>query len=120
MVVEVNADEMLIVGLNCIGFGPERTVNHNATTNRKHFESSYGMDAATCCIVFLHIQVRDIGQMRIDKPKVPHFLLCLHWLKRYPTEQMNAGLFGYHEDSVRKWVWKYCRAIQALKPYKVM
>jgi hypothetical protein len=119
MVVNVNEDDMLAVGLNCIGFRPERTANHNTTTNQKHFEGAYGLDPNTCCVVFLELQVRDIGPSTIRKPKLPHFLLTLHWLKRCPVEQMSSGLFGYHEDTVRKWVWKYSQAIQALKPYKV-
>jgi hypothetical protein len=75
MVVDVNVDEMLAIGLNCVGFGPERTINHNATTNRKHFESAYGADTITACAFFRDIQVCDIGRFRIDKPKLPHFFV---------------------------------------------
>jgi hypothetical protein len=119
MVVEANAAEVLTVGLACIGFGPERTLGHSDKTQLKHFESAFGIDPDTISTIFHEIQVRDIGDKQIRKPKLPHFLLALHWLKRYPIEQMSSGIFGYHEDTVRKWVWTYCSAIQALKPYKV-
>jgi hypothetical protein len=119
MVVEVNADEMLVVGLNCMGFVPERIMRHSDNTKMSHFECAFGVNANISCMVFHDIQTRDVGEYQIRKPKVAHFLLALHCLKRYPIEQLSSGIFGYHEDTVRKWVWKYCSAIQALKPYKV-
>lgn len=119
MVVHIAANDMLLVGLDCIGFPPERAANHNATTNMNHFTSAFGVEPHIATIVFNEIQVRDIGEHAIYKPKVRYFLLTLYWLKRYPIEQISAGIFGYHEDTVRKWVWKFSRAIQALKPYKV-
>jgi DDE superfamily endonuclease len=107
-------------GLTCIGFPPERTLRHSEDTKLSHFVSAFGINPNITSIVFQEIQVQDMDvQICINKPKVPHFLLALHWLKRYPIEQLNAGIFGYHEDTVRKWVWKYCTAIQALKPHKV-
>jgi hypothetical protein len=119
MVVEAGQDYMLVIGLNCIGFGPERTARHSETTKLNHFESAFGINPNVCSIIFHEIQIRNIGQKQIRKPKVPYFLLALYWLKRYPVEKVSSGLFGYHEDTIRKWVWKYCEAIQALKQYKV-
>jgi hypothetical protein len=119
MVVVANADDMLAIGLNCIGFGPERSARHNPTTRLNHYESAFGIDPFTSSVVFYELQVRDIGAKRVSKPKVTYFLLALHWLKRYPVELISSGIFGYHEDTVRKYVWIYCEAIQALMPYKV-
>jgi hypothetical protein len=119
MVVDATADDMVSVGLNCIGFAHERLENQNQATKDGHFLCAFGVDPIVASIVFRDIQVRNIGNNTIDKPKVPYFLLALHWLKRYPVEQMSSGIFGYHSDTVRRWVWKYCCAIQALKPYKV-
>jgi hypothetical protein len=119
MPVDATPDDMIAVGLNCIGFHPDRRLGHNENTNMKHFLYAYGLSPTVCSIVFQEIQTRDIGLHQIRKPKVTYFLMALYWLKCYPIEQQNAGLFGYHEDTVRKWVWKYCVAIQALKEYKV-
>jgi hypothetical protein len=119
MVVEAGQDVRLVIGLNCIGFGPERTARHSETTKLNHFESAFGINPNVCSIIFHEIQIRDIRQKQIRKPKVPYFLLALYWLMRYPVEKVSSGLFGYHEDTIRKWVWKYCEAIQALKQYKV-
>jgi hypothetical protein len=119
MVVHADANDMLTIGLDCIGFPPERAANHNATTNMTHFTSAFGVEPQIASIIFNEIQVRDIGVNAINKPKVRYFLLGLYWLKRYPIEQISAGVFGYHEDTIRKWVWRYSQAIQALKPYKV-
>lgn len=119
MANEVTPAIALAVGLNCIGFGPERTQRHCDKTKLDHFQGAYGVDPDTCSLIFREIQVRGIGDKAIDKPKLPHFLMTLHWLKRYPVEQQMSAIFGYHEDTVRKWVWKYCSAIQELKIYKV-
>jgi hypothetical protein len=119
MVVEADANDVQRIGLNCIGFPPERTRRHHETTNVKHFESAFGINPQIASIVFQEIQTRDIGNKRVNKPKLCHFLMALYWLKRYPVEKICAGLFGYDEDTVRKWIWIYCKAIQALKPYKV-
>jgi hypothetical protein len=119
MVVDADANEMLTVGLNFIGFPPGRSINHSEKTNLGHFQSAYGIEPNVCSIIFRDIQQYDLGQSTINKPKVSYFLMTLYWLKRYPVESISAGIFGYHEDTVRKWVWTYSRAIQALKPYKV-
>ena len=110
---------MLSLGLNFLGFNPARTEKHAAKTNNSHFERAFGANTEACCSIYRDIQVLDIGSATIHKPKPDHFLLALHWLRRYPTEEANAGMSGLHEDTVRKWAWKYCAAIQALKVYKV-
>jgi hypothetical protein len=119
MPVEANQDDMLTIGLNCVGYHPARTIGHSEATNLKHFVRFFGVDPIVCSIVFRDIQVQDIGEYRISKPKVSYFLMTLYWLKCYPLEHQTAGLFGYDEDTVRRWVWSYCSAIQALKAYKV-
>ena len=119
MVKQLEELVMLTLCLNFLGFNPFRTQNHSANTNKLHFERGFGASAKACCALFQDIQVVDLGIAAITKPKVSHFLLAIHWLRRYPTEGAHAGLSGLDEDTVRKWVWRYCTAIQTLKTHKV-
>jgi hypothetical protein len=48
MAVEATANDMLMVGLNCIGFTPQR----NENTNSEHFVSAFGVDPNVASIVF--------------------------------------------------------------------
>jgi hypothetical protein len=52
MVVEANADDMLAIGLHCIGFRNERANSHGETTKLKHFESAYGIAPNICSTIF--------------------------------------------------------------------
>ena len=119
MVEQIEENVMLTLGLNFVGFNPYRIQNHSANKNKHHFERAFGASTKACCALYNDLQVVDIGIAAIQKPKLTHFLLALHWLKRYPTEEANSALSGLDEDTVRKWVWKYCCAIQALKTHKV-
>jgi hypothetical protein len=67
-------------------------------------------------------EIQDVaiaGNTTINKANPKHFLMCLYWLKNYHVETAISAVFGYHEDTVRKWIWKYARAIQGLKEHKV-
>ena len=119
MTVEVTEAQMLRLGLSFIGYDEERTNRTHNNKNREHFLKSYGVSPLVCSIIFGDIQVLDIGDDKISKPKPKHFLLCMFWLKRYQIESILSIIFGYHEETVRKWIWIYARAIQALKPHKV-
>ena len=120
MVELIDENLMLTLGLNFVGFKPSRTRNHSANTNKNHFERAFGASSKACCALFNDLQVVNLELVAaIKKPQVTHFLLALHWLKRYPTEEASAGLYGLDEDTIRKWIWKYCTAIQALKTRKV-
>ena len=88
-------------------------------TRVQHFHGTFGTNVKTCCTMFYDMQVRDLGDAAINKPKLHYFLLALFWLKRYQTENVTAGISGLHEDTVRKWVWAYAIAMQALKQFKV-
>ena len=120
IMVELLQEEIVLtVGLNFAGFPPHRSANHNDATKLSHFQGAFGADPMSCCKMFYDIQALDIGLATIQNPKLDHFFVALSFLKTYQTEAKSAGTTGLHEDTVRKWVWKYCIAIQALKQYKV-
>lgn len=99
------------------------TINAAVDVKRKHrdrFKSAYGASPSTCSAIFRDIQLRDIGAATITEVNVKHFLVTLFWLKWYPTEVMMLLQFGVEcEKTIRKWIWSYCLAIQALYSYKV-
>jgi hypothetical protein len=119
MTVEVTEAQMLRLGLSFIGVDEERTNRAHDNSNRDRFTKSYGVSPLICTIIFGDLQVLDIGDKKISKPKPKHFLLCMFWLKRYQVESLLSTIFGFHEETVRKWLWTYAKAIQALKQYMV-
>ena len=119
MVELLQEDIVLTIGLIFAGFPPHRSAKHNEATKISHFQGAFGADPKSCSKMFYDIQTRDIGSAAIPNPKLDHFFVALSFLKTYQTEAKSAGTTGLHEDTVRKWAWKYCIAIQALKQYKV-
>ena len=47
------------------------------------------------------------------------FLIALHFLTCYPTEQEQSSIFKICDKTARLWTWVYVRMIQALKGKKV-
>ena len=111
----VSEDAMLAVGLSQIGFSLSKIENDSKNTNDSRFLSAYGASTKVCCYIFEDITIKDL----VVNPKTYLLLICLHWLKRYPVEQTMSAMFGMNEDTIGKWIWMYCGALQALKPLKV-
>jgi hypothetical protein len=71
--------------------------------------------------IFEDLQMTEIDEARVDAETlcVDSFLLALHFIKCYHTENQMSGLFKICERTVRKWAWFYAKKIQALKQQKV-
>jgi hypothetical protein len=119
MVVEVNEGLMLRLGLNQLGYSDFQRDRVCNETNRNRFVAAFGVSPLVCSMVFRDIQLHIADDATIDNPKPLMLLMSFYWLYRYPVETMTAAHFKFDEDTVRKWVWKYCKAIQALLPHKV-
>jgi hypothetical protein len=119
MVITVDQASMLRLGLSQVGYSINQINAALAETNRKRFQDFFGVSPTVCSTIFYDIQVLNLGQNQIKKPKALHLLMTCYWLKRYSVEPITAVLFKTSEDTVRKRVWMYCRAIQALRRYKV-
>jgi hypothetical protein len=109
--------DWLILGLELARFSNVREMNHK--TNLRRFAAHFGACPETCSAIFVDLQTTQIAASRIAKPQVFYLLMALNWLKIYPTEHQIAGTFNVDEKTVRNNVWKYIRAIQALKAMKV-
>lgn len=89
--------------------------------NLERFKALYGSNPVVYAEIFEDLQMTQIAEAYVD-PKllfVDSFLMALHFLKCYPTENQLSGLFKFCEKTARKWGWFYARKIQALKEEKV-
>lgn len=83
------------------------------------FKAHYGAHPESFAVIFVDLQTTHIDAARIPNPDVLHFLLAFNWLMTYGTEHANSGMFQLDEKTIRKHVWRYVRAITALKDQKV-
>ena len=47
------------------------------------------------------------------------FLMAIHFLARYPTDEEQSAIFKLCDRTIRDWKWFYAKKIQALKGQKV-
>lgn len=117
MICDVTVDEVLNNGLAYFGLDVDL---YKSAKKASNFQSIYGASASTCVLMFRDIQVVDIGQAKIKKVTLRHFLMCLYWLHRYQTEECIAMTFKIKSlVTLRKHLWAYAKSIQALAPQKV-
>jgi len=116
-VLSIPSADVLTLGLEFIGFSRARQNDH--TANLRRFAAHFGACPETCSAIFVDFQMTQIATARIANPQVFDLLMTMFWLKTYPTEHQTAGTFKVGEKTVQNNVWKYIRAIQALKGMKV-
>ena len=117
--VALDTNQVLQMGLESAGFPIYR--QNSETVNVRRFSQHYGILAVSCSSIFQDIQrVEVVGQvLRISKPKILDLLMTLRWFKTYAKEEELAGVYKISEVTFRKRIWKYAKAIQALKATKV-
>ena len=84
------------------------------------FRGFFGACPESCLGILSDMQTAVPLEYRIGNPNPIYFLMTMNWLSTYKKESELAGLFKLDEKTVRKWIWIYVRAIQALKAIKVM
>jgi hypothetical protein len=117
--IDAPEEQFLNIGLHTIGFPAWRTATTNDEKNLERFRSAFGLIPKGCTALFRDLQLFDIGNAKVAKPAVTKMLMALYWLKTYQTETQISGMFQQSEETVRKWIWAYCKAFQALKSFKV-
>lgn len=117
----LTADDMLQKGLELGGFDRYRQKNVRRAQNLERFRALYGSNPVVYAEIFEDLQTTQIAEAWVDSDMlcVDSFLMALHFLKCYPTENQLSGLFQICEKSTRKWAWFYAKKIQALKTQKV-
>jgi DDE superfamily endonuclease len=84
---------------------------------RLNFRKFYGVEPKTFCDVFHDIQVNDARQIKYPNPY--HLLMMLEWMRTYKSEFELSTVYFVSESTVSQELWKYTRAIQALKEKKI-
>ncbi len=120
MIPVLTAEEMLWKGLELAGFDRRyTTANHKQLLVR--FKAFYGSEPIVYAQIWEDLLKTNVADARVPTniADVDAFLLAIHFLKVYPTENNQAALFRICEKTARKWAWYYARKIQALKAKKV-
>jgi hypothetical protein len=121
MVTVLTADEILRKGLVLVGYDCRHQDKVSRVTNLGHFRAQYGSNPVVYAQIWEDLQCTATPEARIDNEMADAdaYLMCIHFLKCYPTEVEQGGIFTGCEKTMRKWTWYYARKIQALKQQKV-
>jgi len=112
---------MLWKGLELVKFDRHQTT---ANDEKLHecFRAHYGLEPIVYAKIWediLKMQHLEGVEMFLKKANVNAFMLAVHFLKTYPTECKQAGLFKICEKTAWYWAWYYAGKIQALKAEEV-
>ena len=116
-IIQISEEEILSIGLKT--FGCESWKTTNAVARMEGFKSCFSTTPKTCKDIFVEIQAEDLGAKQIRKPNLIYFLITMHWLYKYKTEKQMSIDFKICEKTIRKYIWIYAEAIEALKTKKV-
>ena len=115
----LTADEFLELGLS-VWYTPERIQStlRSKATKLDRFNDYYGCRPLVVATLWEDLQRTKIEEARLDdadelNPK--HFLMALHTLKCYPTDNERVGPWNLPTEEARQLVWFYLKKIRALK-----
>ena len=114
-------NELMLEGLKIIGYTERRILRAKYETNKDRFRSHFGSNMNVCICIWEDLQTATINEAWVPPTKrnIKHFLMTLHFLKRYPTEIEREAIFDISPQYGREWVWYYVEKIQALKAVKI-
>jgi hypothetical protein len=117
MVLQFTEEGFRLLGLQLAGF----TNNEGATkaTNDSRLKDICYAGTNTLLQLYGDIQDPTLGEFAIRRPDPEHLLQALYFLKKYPTAHDLAGRCKGTEKTVLKRVWRYIKAIQAMKEKKI-
>lgn len=115
----LSAANFLELGLETVGFNLVRQQKNGYACNLRRFRSSYGASPVVYSAIFTDLQTTEIAAARINKPKPQYFLMSMYWMFTYATEIQLAAKFFVNEKTAREHIWKYAKAVAALKAQKV-
>jgi hypothetical protein len=85
---------------------------------RKNFRRFYGIEAKTCLAIYKELNTSN-GSALKGKVNPDDLLMMVEWLRAYDTDFKTAAKYGLCEKTGSKYLWRYTRAIQALKEKKI-
>ena len=84
----------------------------------RRFKACYGSAPIVLVQIWEDLQV-DGHVVDATTKDLEDFFMAMYFLKSYPSEHCMAGIFGFHEGTIRRRVWNMTRHIQSLKMMKI-
>jgi hypothetical protein len=106
VLVILTADEIMSKGLELVGFDCHRQQNALRPTNLRRLKTHYGSSPSVYAQIWEDLQTTLIPEACLETNMVDadSYLMGIHFLKCYATEDELAGRFQICEKTVRKWV----------------
>lgn len=113
-------DEVLKISLEQIGYS-KRQIARSPKKNKARFEQLFGCPPRVCAAIWEELQTTTNEHAFLpQKGRIfRYFLITLHHLKQYPTEQAREALWHVSESWGRKWIQYFLSRIRALKQQKI-
>ncbi len=84
-------------GLDLIGYNSDRQASVGREKNEHRFTRAFGSHPIVYAALWEDLQKHDIKGARKERRKrmsVNHFLMTVHFLRKYPTEDDREALFN--------------------------
>jgi hypothetical protein len=119
MLLPVTEADFLELGLSKhnVRFLPTPTSKQLAS-QRSNFRKFYGVEPKTCLNVYKELNMNN-GSVLKGQTIPSELLMMVEWFRSYETDFKMAAKYGLSEKTGSKYLWKYTRAIQAMKDKKI-
>ena len=118
--VILTADEMLLCGLEIVGWTQERLNRRSRATNSEQYSGMYGLAPEMTAQLCEDLQTTQAQKARVDNMDVDKLHWALHFLYRYPTENERENHWKITANTVRTACWYYVDKIRHLKRSKIV
>lgn len=117
----VTPRRMMNYGLKLVNYRSKVIKRSCYRTNLRRFVSHFGSSPLVLSLIYAELQTTPIAEARIpvENLNLKHFLIAMHALKRYPTEEERQAIFDVSPHFGRDVVWFYLEKIQNLKAAKI-
>jgi hypothetical protein len=124
-------DEFMFMGLEALYTNKHRRLQRaGKKQNTKRFRKHFGVKPVVCARIWEDLQTVKCSDVDNDgivllpvqenKLQPRYFLMALHHLKRYPTEDEREAVWDVSAKTGRQWVRFFLSRLQALKIAKVV
>jgi DDE superfamily endonuclease len=116
----VNPDTMMMTGLQ--NFCSKRQIRRWQQEKRKRkFQRKFGVSPVVAVLIWEDLQTTSFPEAHVEgnRLNIRYFLMALHHLKKYPTDEDREDAWDVSMKTGREWTWYYCEKIQALKSQKI-
>jgi hypothetical protein len=128
--IVLTPSQVLTTGLKVVGFTDARIKRVNSLRNVQRFRSHYASDPVVYSVLLYKLQTTNIQKARVDdhiakvgeEKFVAYFLMAIHLLACYPTEDEAESTFSKCpyvqpcKETWSYWVWTIVENIAALVP----